>query len=105
MRILATEEPNALQREIEPRHVKRLEHAVYVGRRDVIDLADVYSGVLVFRPVGGAFTGLHQVRVVASGSHSVVQVNVSGNSSPEMQIVIDDGAIASTAYTANDFFL
>ncbi len=75
------------------------------GNGDVIDLADVYSGVLVFRPAGGAFTGIHQVRVVASGGHSVVQVNLSGNSSPEMQIVIDDGAIASTAYTANDFFL
>jgi len=75
------------------------------GNGDVIDLADVAAGVLVFRSAGGAFTGLNQVRVVASGSDSVVQVNLTGNSSPELQIVIEDGAIASTAYTANDFFL
>ena len=76
-----------------------------VNNGDVIDLADAFAGVLTFRLAGSAFTGINQVRVVSSGTDSVVQVNLSGDATPEMQIVINDGAVAHTAYTAADFIL
>ena len=71
---------------------------------DRIDLIDVYSGLLLFKGTS-AFSGVNQVRVVNEGSITVVEINLSGNLTAEMEIRIDDGAVAAPAWTALDFFL
>ncbi|MFO1037310.1 MAG: calcium-binding protein [Geminicoccaceae bacterium] len=71
---------------------------------DRIDLADVYSGTLSFKGTGG-FTGVGQVRVLASGSDTIVQVNLSGTTAPEMEIHVQDGAATPGQWVAGDFIL
>jgi Ca2+-binding RTX toxin-like protein len=72
---------------------------------DLIDLRAVFAGTLSFVPAGGAFTAAGQVRVVAQGANSLVQVNTGGSLAAEMEILIGDGAVPHTAYTAADFLL
>ncbi|MFO1039473.1 MAG: calcium-binding protein [Geminicoccaceae bacterium] len=71
---------------------------------DRIDLADVYSGTLSFKGTG-AFTGVGQVRVLASGSDTIVQVNLSGSTAPEMEIHVQDGSATPGQWVAGDFIL
>ncbi|MFO1038438.1 MAG: CSLREA domain-containing protein [Geminicoccaceae bacterium] len=71
---------------------------------DRIDLADVYAGTLSFKGTG-AFTGIGQVRVVGSGSDTIVQVNLSGTTAPEMEIHVQDGASTPGQWVAGDFIL
>ena len=69
-----------------------------------IDFVDVYSGLLLFKGTK-AFSGVNQVRVVNEGAITVVEINLSGNLTAEMEVRIDDGAVAAAAWTALDFFL
>ncbi|MFO1037575.1 MAG: M10 family metallopeptidase C-terminal domain-containing protein [Geminicoccaceae bacterium] len=71
---------------------------------DRIDLADVYAGMLSFKGTG-AFSGVGQVRVLASGSDTIVQVNLSGTTAPEMEIHVQDGAATPGQWVAGDFIL
>jgi Ca2+-binding RTX toxin-like protein len=75
------------------------------GVGDRIDLSRVYGPTLNFRANSAAFTGVGQVRVTASGSNSLIQVNTAGSLAPEMAILLQDGAVLPTAYTAADFIL
>ena len=70
---------------------------------DVIDLRDVFAGVLTF--VGtGAFTGIGQVRISdIAGADLAVEVNLSGNTTPEMQIYLF--AVTAASMGADDFML
>ncbi|MFN8034285.1 MAG: hypothetical protein U0Q47_13495 [Mycobacterium sp.] len=77
---------------------------VGVAASDRIDLADVYAGTLLFKGTA-AFTGIDQVRVVASGSDTVVQVNLSGTTAPEMDIHVQDGVATPDQWVAGDFIL
>jgi Ca2+-binding RTX toxin-like protein len=72
---------------------------------DRIDLASVYGPTLSFLSNSAAFTGLGQVRVSTAGTNSLVQVNTIGSLAPEMEILLQDGAVLASAYTAADFFL
>ena len=71
---------------------------------DTIDLRDVFSGTLVFRGVS-TFSGLNQVRLVNVGTDTVVQINLSGNTTAEMEVHIVDVTTQPSAYTAADFLL
>jgi Hemolysin-type calcium-binding repeat (2 copies). len=71
---------------------------------DVIDLQDVYAGVMTF--IGGAdFSAAGQARVVASGTDTLIQVNTSGTSGAEMEILVQDGAVLPNQWVAADFLL
>lgn len=71
---------------------------------DRIDLIDVYAGVLSF--IGtAAFSAAGQVRVVASGTDTLVQVNTVGAGGAEMEILVHDGASLPSQWTAADFLL
>jgi hypothetical protein len=72
---------------------------------DRIDLASVYGPTLSFLANSAAFTGLGQVRVSTAGTNSLVQVNTIGSLAPEMEILLQDGAVLASAYTAEDFIL
>ncbi|MFO1037698.1 MAG: CSLREA domain-containing protein [Geminicoccaceae bacterium] len=71
---------------------------------DRIDLADVYAGTLKF--VGThAFDAAGEVRVTASGSDTIVQVNLTGTGGAEMEIHVQDGAATPGQWAAGDFIL
>lgn len=72
--------------------------------RDLIDLSDIYTGDLRF--VGkAAFTDVGEVRVVASGEDTLVQVNLSGDNAPDMVIEVHDGATGPGHWVVADFIL
>jgi Ca2+-binding RTX toxin-like protein len=71
---------------------------------DTIDLRDVYSGTLAFRGTN-SFSGIDQVRVVNEGTVSVIEINLSGSTTPEMEIRVEDGATTAAAWIAADFLL
>lgn len=71
---------------------------------DRIDFQDVFGGVLTF--IGtAAFSAVGQVRVGASGTDSLIQVNTVGASGAEMEILVHDGAILPSQWVAGDFLL
>ena len=54
---------------------------------DVLDLEALFSGVLTF--VGtGAFTGANQVRYVAGGANTIVQINLDADIAADMSILL-----------------
>ena len=70
---------------------------------DAIDLSAVWSGTLAYRGTG-LFTGAHQVRISdIDGPHLLIEVNLSGDATPEMQILLLNTSRASM--TAGDFLL
>lgn len=70
---------------------------------DVIDLRPLSAGVLGYLG-GGAFTGIDQVRVTASGSDVIVAVNLDGNfATSELEIRLLGTSLA--AMSAGDFLL
>lgn len=70
---------------------------------DLISLADAASGALTF--ITGAFTAVRQVRVVAiDATTSAVQVNLSGDLTPDLQITLQNTA-SPGLFTAGDFLL
>ena len=71
---------------------------------DTIDLRDVYSGTLAFRGTN-SFSGVDQVRVVNEGTATIVEINLSGTTAPEMEIRVEDGATTAAAWTTADFLL
>ena len=70
---------------------------------DTIDLRDVFSGTLAFRGTS-AFSGINQVHLVNEGTATIVEINLSGTTAPEMEIRVEDGA-TTAAWTAADFLL
>ena len=50
-------------------------------------------------------TGTAGISVVTEGTNTVVRGNTDGDASFEFQLVIEDGALRHTAYTAADFIL
>jgi subtilisin-like proprotein convertase family protein len=74
---------------------------VGVAGGDLIDLADLYAGTLIF---GG--TGVGRVSVVNSGSNSLVRANLDAAAGFEFELLIADGAgIVAADYRAMDFIL
>jgi Ca2+-binding RTX toxin-like protein len=71
---------------------------------DTIDLKDVYSGTLSFKGTG-TIAGIGQIRLVNEGTATIVEINVSGTTAPDMEIRINDGAIKAANYLAGDFLL
>ena len=73
---------------------------------DQIDLSQVYAGTLTFRGTG-AFTGVDQVRVVdqADTGNTIIQVNLSGDAKPEMEILALDGDAHAGKWVSTDFVL
>jgi Ca2+-binding RTX toxin-like protein len=70
---------------------------------DRIDLSAVFGGTLVFKGTG-AFTGIGQVHIHdIAGPDVLVEVNLSGNATPEMVIHLANTTAASM--TASDFAL
>jgi Ca2+-binding RTX toxin-like protein len=69
---------------------------------DRIDLSGVVPGVLTYRGFLG-FTGINQVRVAAAGADVIVEVNLAGNTAPEMQIQLENTSLFSM--TIGDFIL
>jgi len=74
---------------------------------DLIDLSAIAGGEeLVWRGTG-SFSGVNQVRVYNQSSNgaTIVAINTAGSNAPESRIEILDGAVAPTAYSAEDFLL
>jgi Ca2+-binding RTX toxin-like protein len=67
---------------------------------DRIDLSDL--GTLAFIGIA-AFTGPGQVRVVQQGANTIVEINLSGDETPEMTIALID--VAAATLTEADFVL
>ena len=69
------------------------------------------SGIDANRTTGGndAFSfggmGLGRVWATASGSSTLIRANVDNDAAPEFELLIEDGTVLATAYTAADFIL
>ncbi|MFO1039751.1 MAG: calcium-binding protein [Geminicoccaceae bacterium] len=77
-----------------------------VGDRtgDLIDLTQLGTEGLRF--IGAeAFTGARQVRVQADGDDTRIQVNLWGTRSPELDIIVKDGAALPSQWDSIDFLL
>lgn len=73
------------------------------GSNDVIDLSGVSSAVLTYRGAA-AFTGINQVRIVdIAGPDLLVEVNLSGSTTPEFAIRLVATTLGSM--TKTDFIL
>ncbi len=53
----------------------------------------------------GTGTGSGHLWLTTSGSNTIVNGNIDGDAAIEFQVVIEDGAVAASAYTAADFIL
>jgi Ca2+-binding RTX toxin-like protein len=63
------------------------------------------NDAFTFRGTGG-FNGIGQVRVAASGTDTVIQVNTDANyGTAEMEIVVQDGGVPPSQWLAGDFIL
>ena len=51
------------------------------------------------------FSGINQVRVVNEGTVSVIEINLSGSTTPKMETRVADGATTAASWTAADFLL
>ncbi|WP_191058238.1 Ig-like domain-containing protein [Geminicoccus harenae] len=69
---------------------------------DQIDLSGLFGGGLTFMGTA-AFDGLHQVRVVDQGADTLIQVNLSGNTAADYEILVQDGSATAAAWRAQDF--
>jgi Ca2+-binding RTX toxin-like protein len=69
---------------------------------DVIDVSALFAGDLVYRGTN-AFDGLGQLRVRASGSDVIVEVNAEGDLAADFSIRLSGTTLASM--TASDFIL
>ncbi|WP_159714274.1 Ig-like domain-containing protein [Geminicoccus flavidas] len=69
---------------------------------DQIDLSGLFGGGLTFMGTA-AFNGLHQVRVVDQGADTLIQVNLSGNTAADYEILVQDGSAVAAAWRAQDF--
>jgi hypothetical protein len=72
------------------------------GYDDTVDVSGIYVGTLTYRSTG-AFTDVGQLRVRTSGSDVVVEVNATGDLSPDFSIRLRDVDISSM--TKSDFIL
>ena len=77
------------------------------GAGDRIDLSAIdannrLAGNQAFE-FGGS--GIGHVRVVDQGTATVVLASTDADPAAELRIVIDDGAVRASAYTADDFIL
>ena len=74
---------------------------------DHVDLAAIDANTLVAGNqkfvFGGGGTG--RVRITNSGGSSVVLGNTDADAAAEIRIVIRDGAVLATAYSAEDIIL
>ncbi|MFO1036545.1 MAG: right-handed parallel beta-helix repeat-containing protein [Geminicoccaceae bacterium] len=88
-----------------PGHADRITDFQGVGAAtgDLIDLADL-PGTLTFRGTA-AFTGIGQVHLVAAGFDTLIEVNLAGDTAPEMAIRVADGDVQPGQWTAADFIL
>lgn len=79
---------------------------VGVNLGDQIDFHGLVAGSLTFKGTG-AFTGVNQVRVVdqAGTDNTIVQVNLSGDAKPEMEILALDGDAKAAKWASTDFVL
>lgn len=80
-----------------------------VGDRIDLSTIDARPGgsndAFTFRGTGG-FNGVGQVRLVNSGSDTLVQVNTdSNNATAEMEILVKDGGASPGQWVAGDFIL
>ena len=71
---------------------------------DRIDLSDLSGGVLAFRGTA-AFAGVNQVRVLNNGTHTEIDINLSGGLAPETVIQVDDQGALASQWRAGDFIL
>lgn len=68
---------------------------------DVIDLSDLVPGLLTAR-IGASFTGTApELRTQEVGGSTVVRIDVDGNGSSDMRIILD----GTTGVTETDFLL
>jgi len=78
---------------------------------DKIDLSTIdanigLSGNQAFAFKGtSAFTGAGQLRLMSSGTDTVIQANTGGSLAQEMEIAVTDGATLPGAWSASDFVL
>lgn len=74
---------------------------------DVIDLSgiDANTGVAGNQAFVFSGTGVGRVSVVSVGADSFVRANTDGDAAFELQLLIEDGGILASAYTAGDFTL
>lgn len=77
------------------------------AKGDLIDLADIDADQTLpdFQTLVFGGTGKGHLSVADEGGSSLVRANLDDDASFEFQILIDDGAVKASAYTADDFIL
>ncbi|HRK94872.1 MAG TPA: calcium-binding protein [Rhodospirillales bacterium] len=82
--------------------------ATVIDRIDLspIDANTGLSGNQAFAFKGtAAFTGAGQLRLMSSGTDTVIQANTGGSLAPELEIAVTDGTTLPGAWSATDFIL
>jgi len=82
--------------------------ATVIDRIDLspIDADTGLSGNQAFAFKGtAAFTGAGQLRLMSSGSDTIIQANTGGSLAPELEIAVTDGTTLPGAWSASDFIL
>ncbi|PZQ47116.1 MAG: hypothetical protein DI556_18005 [Rhodovulum sulfidophilum] len=75
---------------------------------DRIDLSGIDANTAVAGDqafIFGGGTGRGYLWLTVDGADTIVKGNIDGDSAPEFQLVIEDGATLASAYTASDFIL
>jgi Ca2+-binding RTX toxin-like protein len=75
------------------------------GDRIILSGIDADAGVAGNQAFTFGGAGAGQLRVVAFGTNSVVLGNTDGDAAAEFRLVIEDGGVLASAYTAGDFVL